>query len=60
MEYWQLNFGKRVEEELYDIQSDPFCMKNLAGLPEFAEIKETMNKEMNRKTCSARRSQNSW
>jgi len=28
--FWQLNFGKRPAEELYDIQNDPYCMINLA------------------------------
>jgi N-sulfoglucosamine sulfohydrolase len=28
--YWELAFGKRPAEELYDIQADPHCMDNLA------------------------------
>ncbi len=28
--YWQLNFGKRPNEELYNLLKDPFCMENLA------------------------------
>jgi arylsulfatase A-like enzyme len=46
MEYWQLNFGKRVAEELYNIVEDPFCMQNLVGNPEFAAIKIEMETEM--------------
>lgn len=46
MEYWQLNFGKRVEEELYNIKEDPFCMKNLASIENFAELKIKMETEM--------------
>jgi hypothetical protein len=34
--YWQLAMGKRPGEELYAIQSDPHCMENLAGRPEYA------------------------
>ncbi len=49
MEYWQLNFGKRVSEELYDINSDPFCMNNLASLPEYENRKESLYKEMKEK-----------
>ena len=45
-EFWQLNFGKRTEEEFYNIAEDPFCMKNLAGQKEFAEIKENLKTEM--------------
>jgi arylsulfatase A-like enzyme len=29
-DYWKMNFGMRVEEELYKIGSDPECMINLA------------------------------
>ena len=29
--YWNLSFGKRPKEELYDISQDPFCMNNLAS-----------------------------
>lgn len=46
MEYWQLNFGKRVAEELYNIIEDPFCMKNLVGEENYAELKLTMETEM--------------
>lgn len=46
MEYWQLNFGQRVEEELYNIKEDPFCMKNLAELTEYIDLKETLKNEM--------------
>lgn len=27
--YWQFNFGKRPAEELFDLSSDPDCVKNL-------------------------------
>jgi N-sulfoglucosamine sulfohydrolase len=30
---WQLGFGKRPAEELYDVRKDPHQMKNLAGDP---------------------------
>lgn len=49
MEYWQLNFGKRVAEELYDITADPFCMNNLAEEPKFSERKDSMFNEMKQK-----------
>ena len=49
MEYWQLNFGKRVEEELYNISEDPFCMKNLAGDKNYAELKTRLAGEMKQK-----------
>jgi len=46
MEYWQLNFGKRVAEEFYNIIEDPFCMKNLVGEENYVEIKMEMEMEM--------------
>ena len=33
----------RPEEELYDIQNDPFCLNNLANNIEFCEIKNEMS-----------------
>jgi arylsulfatase A-like enzyme len=49
IEYWQLNFGKRAEEELYNITSDPFCMNNLATEDEYSEIKSRLETEMKQK-----------
>ncbi len=40
--YFEMAFGKRPEEELYDIQSDPHCVNNLAGSPEYRVTKEEM------------------
>ncbi len=40
--YWQLSFGKRGAEELYDLARDPSCMRNLAGDPEHAAAKATL------------------
>ena len=45
-EYWRLNFGKREAEELYNITEDPFCMKNLIGNVELAELKIELETEM--------------
>jgi N-sulfoglucosamine sulfohydrolase len=46
MEYWQLNFGKRANEELYNIFNDPYCMNNLAGDEKFSTLIKDMEKEM--------------
>lgn len=45
-EYWQLNFGKRAGEELYNIKEDPYCMNNLAGDEKLGELKEKLKSEM--------------
>ena len=44
--YWDQNFGKRPTEELYDISSDPACIKNLADNAEFAEHKADLREQM--------------
>lgn len=41
-EIWQLNFGKKGAEELYDLRTDPFCVKNLAYDNSFAGQKERL------------------
>lgn len=43
---WELSFGKRNEEELYNIKKDPNCMNNLVGKEEYQKIKIQMEKEM--------------
>ena len=40
--WWQLNFGKRVQEEVYNIKDDPYCMNNLADSPKIQEQKKAM------------------
>ncbi|HMP30213.1 MAG TPA: hypothetical protein PKD85_11470, partial [Saprospiraceae bacterium] len=40
--FWQLNFGKRVSEELYDIQKDPNCIYNLAKDKKLTTIKDRL------------------
>ena len=40
--FWQLAFGKRVGEELYDIAEDPSCVRNLAQELEYGPTKEAL------------------
>ncbi|MEJ2006335.1 MAG: hypothetical protein P8X57_15535 [Cyclobacteriaceae bacterium] len=42
VDYFELSFGKRPEEELYDVQKDPYQLLNLAGNPAFKSIKSKM------------------
>ncbi len=44
--YWQLSFGKRPAEELYDIIDDPYCMQNLAEQEELQELKAQLWEEL--------------
>ena len=38
--------AKRPAEELYDIVKDPACMNNLAGKPEFENIKKQLSERL--------------
>jgi arylsulfatase A-like enzyme len=44
--FWDTNFGKRPSEELFNRYTDPFCMNNLASIPEFRPVKESMKRIM--------------
>ena len=46
--YFRLGFGKRPEEELYDMKNDPGCVKNLAYAPEYKEIKDKLQAQLKR------------
>lgn len=36
--YFEWAFAKRPQEQLYDIQKDPYCTHNIAMLPEYKEV----------------------
>ena len=36
VQFWKLAFGKRVAEELYNVEQDPECLTNLAADPQYA------------------------
>ncbi len=40
--FWEMNFGKRPGEELYQISRDPACVSNLANSTEHQGIKERL------------------
>ncbi len=43
---WELSFGKRPAEELYDCVEDPEQLVNLADDPEFREIREKLSAQL--------------
>lgn len=45
--YWQLNFGKRREQELYNIKEDPYCLSNLIDSIELKSFVEALSNKMN-------------
>jgi len=44
--FWDLSFGKRPEEELYNIISDPECINNLVGNPDFESVKKSLSSQL--------------
>ena len=47
--YWDLNFGKHPDEELYQTNRDEECTGNLAENPAYDAIKNKLIKQMNQK-----------
>lgn len=47
--YFDLSFGKRPAEELYNIVDDPACMKNLAKEKEYQDIKKSLWQDLKQK-----------
>lgn len=45
-QFWNLSFGKRESEELYNITTDRECMHNLIGDVAFDTLKDQMKKEL--------------
>lgn len=50
---YELCFGKRPLEELYDVRNDPSQVRNLAQQPEFATVKERMWKQLRQRLESS-------
>ncbi|MEN0047780.1 MAG: sulfatase [Bacteroidota bacterium] len=46
LDYFELTFGKRPAEELYEVQQDPFQLNNLANNEEYAATLEILRKEL--------------
>lgn len=40
--FFELSFGKRPEEELYDLRTDPAQIKNVADDPDYEDIREQL------------------
>ena len=43
-DYWNLSFGKRPQETLYDIRKDPDCIENIAPNNKYSFIKDSLRK----------------
>ena len=44
--HWNLGFGPRTSEELYDLKSDPHQMKNLASTPELEATRSKLRAQL--------------
>ncbi len=44
--FYESSFGKRPEEELFQLSNDPDCLNNLADHPEYAEDKMKLREQM--------------
>lgn len=44
--FWKLCFGKRPEEELYDLRSDPDCLNNLADRDKYRALQEQLRRQL--------------
>ncbi|HUX94286.1 MAG TPA: sulfatase [Bacteroidales bacterium] len=45
-EYWKKCFGKRDDDELFNIGSDPECLNNLSNDPGYSAIKRRLNDQL--------------
>ncbi|WP_221391449.1 sulfatase [Dyadobacter sp. NIV53] len=46
--YWQLSFGKRPVEELYNLKTDPYCVQNLAGKQHLKSLQSSLSGQMDK------------
>jgi len=44
--FWELSFGKRPQEELYNIREDPECLNDLAAVPALSKQKQVLHDEL--------------
>lgn len=44
--FWQLCFGKRPAEEMYNVELDPECLRNIANDPAYEKTKEALKAQM--------------
>lgn len=45
-EAFEIGFGLRPGEELFDLKNDPDCMNNLAGQSEYAEVQQKLKQRL--------------
>ena len=45
-QYWRWSFGRRAEDELYCVETDPECLHNLIADPQYAELEAKLKKQL--------------
>jgi len=50
---WNLSFGKRIEEELYNIVTDPECINNLAADTGLNSLKQKLREQLEKELRSS-------
>ena len=45
-DFYELAFGKRPAEQLYDLREDPFCTRNIAGDTAYSEVLSEMRNKL--------------
>jgi len=46
--YWEWSFGRRPEEELYDVKRDPDCITNLADDARYHQVRAELSEQLER------------
>jgi hypothetical protein len=44
--FWDICFGKRPAQELYNLRTDPDCLNNMAGHPDFQVLKDRLEQQL--------------
>ena len=44
--YFEWAFAKRPQDQLYNVQEDPYCTKNIALLPEYKEVLSQLKQQL--------------
>ncbi len=45
-QFWQMAFGKRPSEEMFNIEADRYCVSNVSSQPEFVTLKNSLKQQL--------------
>ena len=52
--FYEMSFGKRKQEELYDMKKDPDCVHNLADDPQMKQVKTVLWRQLKQELAAQR------